>query len=82
MKTFRTTAAIVITLTAPAFARMGLTAGSEAAGEPFNSSFRQSAKPPGGYTPGARAQARVYVKKKKRSSVSATGSARVRASGY
>jgi hypothetical protein len=72
MKTFLTTAAIVITLTAPAFARMGLTAGSEASGQPFNSSFRQSAKEPGGYTPGARAQAKVYTKKKKkRPSVSA-----------
>ena len=82
MKTFLTTAAIVITLTAPALARMGLTAGSEARGEPFNSSFRQSAKEPGGYTPGARAQAKVYVKKKKRSPVSATGRARVSTSGY
>jgi hypothetical protein len=77
MKTFLTTAAIVITLTAPAFARMGLTAGSEASGEPFNSSFRQSAQVPGGYTPGARAHAKAYVKKKKRSSVTTTGRAGV-----
>jgi hypothetical protein len=81
MKIFLTTAAILITLTAPAFAGMGLTAGSEARGQPFNSSFRQSAKEPGGYTPGARAQAKVYVKKKKRSPVNAAGSAHVSTSG-
>ena len=81
MKTLLTTAAILITLTAPAFAGMGLTAGSESRGEPFNSSFRQSAKEPGGYTPGARAQAQGYVKKKKRAPVNAAGSARVGTSG-
>jgi len=40
VKTVLVSAAIVITLTAPAVAGTGLTAGSEASGEPFNSSFR------------------------------------------
>ena len=79
MKTLMTTTATVITLTAPAVARMGLTAGREASGEPFNSSFRQSAKPPGGYTPGARAQAKAHVKKKRLMSTS--DSARMGTSG-
>ena len=83
MKTFLLAAAAVVVLAAPAFASdQGMTAGSEARGEPLNSSFHMSAKEPGRYTPGARAHAKVVVKKKKRSHVSTTGSASTTKSGY
>ena len=82
MRTLLLAAAAVVVLGAPAFASdQGMTAGSEARGEPLNSSFHMSAKEPGRYTPGARAHAKVIVKKKKRSHVSTTGSASVK-SGY
>ena len=65
MKTFLLAAATVVVLGAPAFANdQGMTAGSEARGEPMNSSFHMSAKEPGRYTPGAKAHAKVVVKKK------------------
>jgi hypothetical protein len=83
MKTFLLAAATaIVVLGAPAFAGdQGMTAGSEARGEPINSSFKMSAKEPGRYTPGARAHAKAVTKKKKHSHVSTTGSASTK-SGY
>ena len=92
MKTFLTTAALMMALSVPAFAQIsgggGNIHGSESRGEPFNSSYRASGVDPAtgytpgrtGLTPGARAQANVHVKKKKKH-VTTTGSA-VRRSGY
>ena len=88
MKTFFATAAMVVALSAPAFAQFGGGGnihGNESRGEPFNSSYRASGVDPAtGYTPGhvgASGHVKVHVKKKKRHPVTTTGSAGVR-SGY
>jgi hypothetical protein len=82
MKVLLTTAAMMMVtiLATPSSAQMGMTAGSEARGEPLNSSVHASAREPGGYTPGARAHARAHVKKK-RSHISTSGRASVSSSG-
>jgi hypothetical protein len=76
MKALLTTAALVTVtmLATPSLAQMGMTAGSEARGEPLNSSVHASARQPGGYTPGARAHAKAHAKKKKPAHTTASGS--------
>ena len=68
-----------VLLVSPAFSPGGNIHGSEARGEPLNSSYRASAvDAQTGFTPGAsaaRAKAYVHVKKKKHYRVTTTGSA-------
>ena len=66
MKTWLTTAAIVVALAAPAFGQGGNIGGSESRGEPLNSSYRASGVDRAtGHTPGRKVHAKTQVKKKR-----------------
>jgi len=87
MKTWLTTAAIVVALAAPAFGQGGNIGGSESRGEPLNSSYRASGvdratgyTPERNYTPGRKVHAKTHVKKK-RHHLTTTGSVGTK-SGY
>jgi len=66
MKTWLTTAAIVVALAAPAFGQGGNIGGSESRGEPLNSSYRASGVDRAtGHTPGRKVHAKTHVNKKR-----------------